>query len=418
MSVPPSASSNSRAQVWLHCLLWGGLAGLMWLLCFRFPVFWVTSGIGEPNRPFLDLYGSLAALDSVRAGLDPYAPSTFDPYHRPHIYSDWWLALASLGWGRKDTVWLGATLAGGLLLATLAWLRPRSWRDGMVAMLLLLSPAFLLAVQRINNDLVILLMVSGGLLCFRRAGWAWQVIGIVIFAASAVLKYYPLVTLVLLLELRGWRRMLIGLGLYAAVLLAALPGLLPGLKSAARNMPGPEWLYAFGAPVLWRDLGSSSQLGWVLLGVGVLAWAAWQAAKRVQLAGEPAPIDQAGRDFLCGALMIVGVFFLGASYAYKLVFAIWLVPWLRRPPLEPGERPWLRITWFLLVAVLWLEGTMAILLNALAPPDSPVALGILKGVLVTTQLLEWALVACLARFVFLYLGQRGRELLSGRSVPV
>ncbi|MES1194368.1 MAG: glycosyltransferase 87 family protein, partial [Opitutus sp.] len=232
-----SSSSPSRWPVWLGCLIWGAVVSLGWLLCFRFPTFWLLAGIGEPSRPFLDLFGLLASCDAARQGLDPYLPNSLDPYHRPFVYSNWWLTLASLGLGRKDTLWLGAALAGALLATALAWLRPRSWREGGLVLLFLFSPACLLAVHRANNDLVILVVVSAGLLCFRRDGWAWRAAGMVLFAVAAVLKYYPLVTLVLILELRTWRRMLAGAALYVGVLLVAWPGLVPGLQSASRNAP-------------------------------------------------------------------------------------------------------------------------------------------------------------------------------------
>jgi len=375
MKAAAPSSPSSRWPVWLGCLVWGAVVSLGWLLCFRFPTFWLLAGIGEPGRPFLDLFGLLASCDAARQSLDPFLPNSLDPYHRPLVYSDWWLVLASLGLGRKDTLWLGAALAGALLVTALAWLRPRSWREGGLVLLFLFSPAFLLAVHRANNDLVILVIVSAGLICFRQDGWPWRAAGIVLFAVAAVLKYYPLVTLLLLLELRTWRRVLAGAALYAGVLLLAWPGLVPGLQSASRNAPAPEWLYAFGAPSLWRDFGSTDRAGWISLALVVLAWAAFRGWTGSRLA-EPADAAArpAWREFICGAVMITGVFFLGASYVYKLVFALWLVPWLRRPPEAVTERRWHGATGLLLTATLWTEGVVALGLNILVSPNAPAAL--------------------------------------------
>ena len=61
-----------------------------------------------------------------------------------------------------------------------------------------------------------------------------------------------------------------------------------------------------------------------------------------------------------GAALVVGCFFLGASYVYKLVFAVWLLPWLWRQGAAPAEERWRRLTLALLLAVLWFEGLMAI----------------------------------------------------------
>lgn len=388
-----------------------------WFLCFRFPLMWVITGIGEPNRPFLDLHALLVARDAVRLGMDPATSNPLDPYNRPFIYTTWWLAFPSWGLGRKDTIWLGAGCVLLLLVTALAWLRPRSWRDGVVAGVVLLSPAFLLAANRANHDIIVFVMVSLGLVCFRRKEAAWQALGVMTFAVAAVLKYYPLVTLLLLLELRPGRRLWTGFALYAAVLLLAWPGLAAAFASASRNSPTPEWLYAFGAPILWRNFASTSQLGWVVLGAVALAGAAvmaWNSERfRADLsAGTPA----AEREFICGAVMLVGVFFLGASYAYKLIFALWMIPWLRQPPVEAGERRWRLVTWGLLLTALWLEGLAAITVNLVAAPDSARALLVLKAALFGSNVVDWILIACLMRFLFVYVGRLGREFLAGRTV--
>lgn len=366
-------------------------------------MFWVTTGMGEPNRPFLDLYGLLAANDAVNLGMDPYRPSLLDPYHRPHVYSEWWLVSASWGLGRKDVIWLGFVFAGSLLLTAVTMARPRNWSESLQLLLLLLSPAFILAAHRGNNDLVILVIVSAGLVCFRRAEMLWQVLGVLLCALSAVLKYYPLTTVVLLLGLRDRRSLLWGLALYLLVLVLAVPGLLPGFRSAANNMPVPIWLYAFGAPVLMRDFQLTNALIWLLPGVAIVVWAlvtAW----RQPLPETPAPQDAAEREFVCGAAMLVGLFFLGASFVYKLIFALWLLPWLwQREAGREGQR-WRQAILLLLGGVVWLEGAMALALNRWASSQAQdTNQFVLKIGLVFVQLLTWVLIAALCRWLFVYL---------------
>ena len=399
---------------WRHGLWVAGLVALVWLACFRFPMVWVATGIGEAHRPFMDLYGILAASDAARAGVDPFLPNAFDPYHRPHVYSEWWLELGRLGLGRADTLWLGTALVAAVLLMTVFMVRPGVRHEGVALLLLLASPALLLAVNRANNDLVVFLLVSLGLLCFRGGPWFWRALGVILFATAAVLKYSPLVTLVVLLDLRTRRALLAGLGLYALVLVLAWPGLVQGLKSAARYNPAPDWLYAYGAPVLLRNLGVHASLGWLVPGLLLVAWAGFLV--RGKRAGpEPAdaaPERTAEREFMCGAALLVGLFFLGSSYVYKLVFALWLLPWLGRYcGGGAADARWGRATWILLLAVVWLEGTMAVVLNLLIGPWSlSVAQGLLKGTLVISQLLTWALVACLLRFLLDYVARRSRAL--------
>ena len=384
---------------WRRTAAWvAGLVLLAWLACFRFPVVWVATGIGEPNRPFMDLYGLLAASDAAQAGVNPFLPHNFDPYHRPHVYTTWWLELGRLGLGRADTYWLGWVLLGTVLLTAIVMVRPATRKEGLGLMLLLISPAFLMTVNRANNDLVVFVLISGGLLCFRQGSWLVRSVGVLLFALSAVLKYYPLVTLIVLLELRSRREFAGNLALYGLLLVVAWPGLEPGLKSAAQHMPQPDWLYAYGAPVLMRNLGAAGALGWLVPAGFLAGWAA-VGAWRKPAALVPA-VPAAEREFMLGAAMLVGLFFLGSSFVYKLVFVVWLLPWLWHPHADAVEARWCRVTWRLLLAVVWFEGLLAVGLNLLAGPGAEdEALILLKAGLVVSQLLTWAWVACLARFL-------------------
>jgi hypothetical protein len=392
------------------------LVAVVWLACFRFPVVWVATGIGEANRPFMDLYGILAACDAAQAGVSPFLPNNFDPYHRPHHYTEWWLELSRLGLTRADTLWLGYTLLAVTLGTAAALVRPRDRREGLALFLLLVSPAFLLAVNRTNNDLVVFVLVSAGLCCFRRESWSWRALGIILFAGSAVLKYTPLVTLVVLLDLRTRRALLAGLALYGFVLVLGWPGLATPMKHLAQFMPAPEWIYAYGAPILLRDLGQVSVWGWRVPAGLMVLWTLGCAYRKIKepesqcLPGERA----AEREFMCGAAMVTGLFFMGSSYVYKLIFALWLLPWLwQQCGGEAKEARWGRVTWRLLLAVVWLEGAMAVVLNLwVGLWSQPVAEYLLKATLVITQLCTWALVACLLRFLVIYVAKRGQALLA------
>lgn len=406
-SFPDHAGSGwCRTAVWV-----AGVALATWTACFLFPRVWVTTGIGEANRPFMDLHGILAAVDAARAGVDPFVPNSFDPYHRPHVYTEWWLELGRLGLTRADTIWLGVALVGVVLLTALVMVRPRTRTEGVGLALLLVSPAFLMTVNRANNDLVVFVLISAGLLCFRREGWELRTLGVLLFALSAVLKYYPLVTLLLLLDVRSRRGFLGSLALYAVVLVLAWPGMEPGLKSAARYIPQPDWLYAYGAPVLLRNFGLTGTLGWLVPAGLMGVWAAASAWARISgPAVESSPEGQAAeREFIVGAAMLAGLFFLGSSFVYKLVFAIWLLPWLWRPLSDPDEARWGRVTRGLLLAVVWLEGLAAIGLNLLFGPESQaLALGLLKAALTASQVLTWLWMACLLRLLLILCGRRLR----------
>jgi hypothetical protein len=418
-----SAYSPSHASVWKLWrigLLVLATTALTWALCFRFPVIWVVTGIGEPNRPFLDLYALLAACDAQRLGLNPLLPNPLDPYNRPFGFSSWWFEITALGWGRKDLIWLGTTLLAVSLLLAGAMTRPKNWRQGFWLGLLLISPAFLLSVNRANQDLVIFVVVSLGLASFRSASSAWRALGVVLLAAAAVLKYFPLVTVVLLLEFRSRRGVLGGAALYALVLLLAWPSLESSLRLAGRHAPAPDWLYAFGAPTLGRDFGVTNWLAWAVPVVIVVGWAVGSAFRSLRKNPVAVPDGDGSidREFICGASMLIGVFFLGVSYVYKLVFAVWLLRWLWQRRRGHEETGWARAIGALLMIIAWLEGVTAILLNLVTGFWSvATAQLMLKVVLAAAQLFEWGLIACLLRFLCLHVLRRRRLLWGRYQVP-
>ncbi len=397
----------------------GGLPGVvvalialaLWAACFRFPAVWDALGVGEATHPFLDLHGLLAANDVARAGANPYQPNLLDVYHRPLVYTEWWLALGALGLTRADTLWLGWSLIGATLLAAMAIVRPQGRREGLAFLLWLVSPAMLLTVNRANNDLVIFLVMTAGLAALRRGGYLARGLAVAVFAVAAVLKYYPLAGLIVLLEASRRREIWAGLAIYALVLALAWPALAPGLASAAKYRPQSEWLYAFGAPVLFRDFGIRSAPGWIALTAAVNAAALWSALRLASAEAVTAASREREREFMIGAALIVGCFFLGASYVYKLVFCEWMMPWVWREERGTPEGLWRRSTGWLLFGFLWLEGAMALVMNGLSGAHfRRFAEGLLVPTLVVSQLLQWLLMACLLRFLFAYALRRRGEL--------
>ncbi len=393
------------------------IAAAIWAACFYFPSAWTLTGIGEADKPFLDLQGLLAAGEVAQHGIDPYLNNPLDPYHRPHVYTEWWLFSGTLGLTRADTVWLGVLLLAITLASAALLLLPKNWREGRLLIMVLASPPLLMAISRANNDLVVFALMCGALACLRQTQPVPRALGVILLALSAVLKYFPLAAGLILLDARTRREFLGWCLLYGLVLVLAWPSLAHGLENAFKKAPSPEWLYAFGAPVLFRDFNLAAPVGWLLAGfLAMTAVASWPAIKAARTAPpEETATRDLQREYACGAVMVVGCFVHGSSYVYKMVFALWLLPWLWRAKLPATEARWWKVTHGLLVAVLWFEGSAAILINigvfsALLLPLT--ANRMLEAALVISQLLTWALVACLWRALLIYTTRQLSNLVS------
>lgn len=385
------------------------LVAAIWAACFRFPVVWTATGIGEADKPFLDLQSLLAAGEYAQAGHDPYLHNPGDPYNRPLVYTEWWLVTGRLGLTLADTRWLGTLLLTLTLISAVLLTRPANTREAGGLVLCLVSPALLMAAARANNDLVVFGLMCAALGCLRTGRPSWRAFGIVLLAVAAVLKYFPLAAVLLLLEARTRRELLGWSLLYGLVLLVAWPSLEPGLRAAARSQPSPDWLYAFGAPVLFRDFHIAVPAV-LVAGAFVLVVVASRLATRPAPAAPPVDSGDEEREFACGAVMVVGCFLHGSSYVYKLIFAVWLLPWLWRA--APADRL-RRIISVLLWAVLWLEGTMAVVINlsvTFSAWTAATGQRVLEATLVVSQLLGWALAVILGRSLLLYLQRQLQRL--------
>ncbi|MFZ5497292.1 MAG: hypothetical protein ACOZE5_18375 [Verrucomicrobiota bacterium] len=374
---------------WREWFSWLGLACLVaaiWGAPFLFPRLWDVVGVRDLRPRFLDLYGSLAAAEAAQVGMDPYQPNPLDPLMRPHFYSSWWLMSGQLGLGRDDVMWLGAVLVAACLAVAVVWLRPRGCREWGLALLLLISPAFLLAVNRANNDLVIFLLLSAALVCLKSGREALRLGGVAFLSVAAVLKYYPSALLLLLLTAPTARQLARDVAVAAFVLLLGFPSMLDGLQAAGLYWSGVTGPYAFGATVLWQELQIPRALangGLVIAGAGLGAWI-WRGRR----AAAPMPVE-----CIAGSAILLACFVLGNTYAYKLIFSVWLLPGLWR---ARESRLSARVMLYAVLLAAWTDGLTVTVANLreIESPNLPYRL--LLGV---SQLSAW----CIAAIAFAWL---------------
>jgi hypothetical protein len=348
--------------------LWFGLIGLT-LGCYaavwQWPAVLAVLGIRLPRGHwFVDTYALLAASDAFALGLNPYVNNPLDLLNVPHWYSDWWFWLHDLGLSRADAGWLGAGVVLLFLLAALLLLRPQNRTELLLHWLVLCSPPVLLGANRANADLLIFaaLALAGWLL--TRPVRALRLLGPLVIAVMAGLKFYPLAAAAALPFTPQTRRenwfllgfmavltVLLGLGLYDDVL---------RVRALISDMP--VRLYTFGAAV---GLPSGSGAMRTVL-VGCLAVALpvfwWRRAPE-----PPAGLDpRATMLFVLGTATVVGCFFVGLSFNYRLVFGLLQLPLLgalcRQEPANNLRR--LAVAaWAGLLALLWTDGLACLLLR-------------------------------------------------------
>lgn len=363
MSTPSRASVLGLQPLVLLAVitLTGWMAGVLW------PQVLVTVGITSYGMIYLDSYAILAAVDAVRAGADPYATNPLDFLWRSHAYSDWWLALRWLGLGRADNFLLGSVWAGSFALSCWLAVKPRNFREAGWMAALLLSPPFLLVLNRANNDLVIfvLLMLCG--VAATGASWLRQLLAIGALVLATGLKYYPAPAALVFLWARPVRRLpllLTGALVAVAVTLAAV---WPQISRGRFRIE--SGIYTLGAPLLGRDLGwsdpASMKLSVLLLTLAAVGLARGRFTTGLAMRGEKRERLLAA----AGAIVLLACFTAGVSFAYRWIFLFWMSLWLWRRMNEgtgTSREVWtLRVGCGLSMLCLWLDGGLCIVVNSL-----------------------------------------------------
>jgi len=398
-----------------------GLVILMiciWGSCLNAPAFWNAVGIGGNEVPFLDLYGSLAAGELAHHGGNPFISNTLDYYNRPHVYTTWWLITGDWGLTRADSKWLGLLLIGLTLVTTVALNRPSKPHEFILTAIFLCSPAILFAINRGNNDLVVFIIMSCALGLIRSKKSIIRILGFALLAICTVLKYYPIAAVILILSAHTRRESIMVLAIFTCIIIFAWPSLQPSLISALKYKPSPEGLYAFGAPILFKNLGDFPPHAWWIIGAITGACAFILAKLRQDTTREPSISSSNENEFICGSALIVGCFFLGASYLYKLIFSIWLLPWLWSKKQIQQDEYWRRINLSIVLIVLWFEGCMCLMANRVIGFISvSMAKIVYEITIIWGQVFGWLLILALLTELIIYTNRR-LHFLSSKSERV
>lgn len=387
-SAPAPPSSVRRLRFAFVALVLGGFLAVV-LLPSR-----VTTALGLATNGvwFVDTYAILASGEAWQAGQDPAQPNPLDLYGRPHSYSSWWFLLNRAGLTRDDNALVGGVVASLLLLGAVWWLRPQTSGQLLTGLLALLSPIVLLAFNRANNDLVLFGLLVIGLGCLRDATpWRVAILGATVVLATG-LKFFPIVAAGAMLVLAPPR-----LRWTALIVTGAAAGLVlwsqwEWFRRAV--FPVPEGVYLFGAAAWWRELGLK---GW---GLGlVTAISLWVGAVWVNRRGGCRGLADAAEPlaprvgFVVGALMLVGCWLAGISYAYRWIFGLLLLPWLWRREADTSAR----LTLGLLLLCLWMDGLFCLATNLLIGPMPRPRLRAMQHLWqLGTQPVAWALMVMLS----------------------
>jgi hypothetical protein len=315
----------------------------------------------EPFRfPFLDIHAVLAAAQCQRAGIDVYLSNPCDALGRLHVYSPLWLTLTPSFLDTTATTAVGLALDLMFILSLAIAIRPVSWGETLVIGLVALSPMTVYALERANCDLVVFLLILAGF-ALDAAPHRWRLGCYAFYLTAGLLKYYPLVLLVLLARERRRDGLLIaGLSAAVAILLvirghadlAKALGNIPALSYFADSFSARNLPFGFVEVVFGPRLRIPAAL--LLLSI-VLALAIARTGRTFHMldAAAPDPNSPETQRLLVGALLLTACFFAGQNIDYRGIYFILVILGLVRLCQSAGDPAVRRFLARMIAAILF-----------------------------------------------------------------
>lgn len=311
---------------------------------------------------FSDLRAITGAADSIERGFDPREHNVGAPFGQRFNQTRVWLWLGQLGVRESHSTAVGLALVAGYAVA-LWWLCAGiGGSTALLLVVLLLSPAAMLAVERGTTDLsVFFLLALAAHVAGRSAcASAGAVLG------AFVLKLFPLAGIVVVLRERRGRAVQIAI---CVILLAAVfcwADFREIVDIGFKTEKGQTLSYGWAVLSIYleRELGVAADVAlrirWAsgILAAIIALLACWRGSHVESEATLP---DRPLNFMRVGAAVYAGSFALGASWDYRLIFVLFMVPQLTRWAFDElhGFRSVAAITLGSLVLATWSPAIIA-----------------------------------------------------------
>jgi len=336
-------------------VLLGAALILVFVSVLAKPGLFAVFGVNPLKPAYADLIAILAAGEAQQLGRDPYEHNPLDPYNRPHVYGPWWLVTGDLGLVRSDAWWLGSLMAIATTIIGAVLLAPRNKRTWFMAAALLISPPVLFAMERGNNDLVVLFLLFGAAWLATRQHWFGAAVGGGLLLITAALKLYPIAALPMLTARATSRGRAIGwVALTAIGCATVLLISWATYRMVAAMAPEPLTIFGYGAKLTYYVfLTISSQRLWLVLGATTIlvitAWLAWKHRGDLWRLVPPMGFDAA--CYFAGASCWALCYVSTINFPYRMV--LFLLParhWLSAYP-NPAAKLQLGVA----IALAWTQ---------------------------------------------------------------
>jgi hypothetical protein len=302
-------------------------------------------GIWPFRLPFLDISAWLAVWECARQGIDVTLTNPCDVLQRGYGSSPLWIAASAIPLSVRDTMVVGWILDLVFLLSLSLLPSPRCLLELILVLAATLSTMVIFALERANPDvLLFVIALATGVLAECRL--FIRVLGYFVALVAALLKYYPIMVLVIV-----FREIV---PIFVAISVLILGCLVVFWAEyhidIARGLPSITWgayntdmFAAKNLPFLLGEAAESAAdpSGWAPLAQCIVAGGLYALlvgssvtiCRRLLISGELrvalASLTRPERLFLViGSAVIAGCFFAGQSVGYRGVYFLLVMPGL------------------------------------------------------------------------------------------
>ncbi len=303
-------------------------------------MFGVTLAPWALYPPFADLITITGSVDCVRAGMDPYITTIFDPWGRTYNYPKIWLHIFDfLNFGRGVTNPLGVALIYLFTLTTSFIFDVRKWKKIIFVLLIFFSPPILLLLERCNCDIMVYVVILCSILYVRKVSVVSEAVKLhlsyLLILFAGMLKIYPFFLLLILFFEKTSRKNILIILTYSVIIIGGYLALTyKDILFVTRNTPKLHSL-SYGKNVSLQIFleGKSLLIVANALVALVLGSAFYVSAKFKERLNKFIPPFSHTENknvflFLTGGIIYTGTFFIGNNFDYRLVYLLLTIPFL------------------------------------------------------------------------------------------
>jgi hypothetical protein len=296
---------------------------------------WHLFAVPHLEPLFIDWYALLAASDCKALGMDPFKENPCDIIGRKHIYGSVWLYLSNFGLSRADLFWSGLSffVLPYILTASLT-LNPRTLKQSILALSLILSPASLIGIERANADIGIYSLLFIGAILLLSGRFSLKLTGLVCIFITGPMKLYSFAALTTIITMKKKSHLLVFLSIAIASVALYIWIAWDEIVLLNEVIGRPKYGPVFGAELLFHRLNQiqafkplyiiSTQTA-TIIAAGITTIVAL-SFKHI-FNGSSAPARETVL-LVAGSSILTATFFLNTNYDYRCIFIIFTIPYL------------------------------------------------------------------------------------------